>query len=145
MRPSLLLIPAAVLIALSASGLKARRNDEAAIRQAVQYYFDGGRMGDSATLRRAFHPEARMLFVRDSALAIVPIGEYIARVAGNPPKPGAVDSTVRRVVSIDFAGDAAIAKLEQRRPSMLVTDYMSLLKVDGRWVVVNKIFSRTPR
>ena len=143
MRPFVLLVPAAALFALSATHLNARRTDEAAIRQTVQYYFDGGRMADSVTLRRAFHPEARMLFVRDSALAVVPIGEYIARVAGNPPKPGVVDSTVRRVVSIDIAGDAAVAKLEQRRPAMLVTDYMSLLKVDGRWVVVNKIFSRT--
>ncbi len=25
---------------------------------------------------------------------------------------------------------------------MMVTDYMSLLKVYGRWVIVNKIFSR---
>ncbi|MGH3118716.1 MAG: nuclear transport factor 2 family protein [Gaiellales bacterium] len=32
---------------------------------------------------------------------------------------------------------------ELRSPSMLTTDYMSLLKVDGRWVIVNKIFSRT--
>jgi hypothetical protein len=25
---------------------------------------------------------------------------------------------------------------------MLVTDYMSLLKVEGRWLIVNKTFSR---
>ena len=99
MRPFVLLFTAAAVLTPSATHLSARRTDEAAIRQTVQYYFDGGRMGDSATLRRAFHPDARMLFVRDSALAIVPIGEYIARVAGNPPKPGAADSTVRRIVS----------------------------------------------
>ena len=145
MRALLLLVPAAALFAFSTPPLSARRDDEAAVRRAVQDYFDGGRQADSVPLRRAFHPDARMLFVRDDSLAVVPIGEYIARVAGNRPKPGAVDSTERRVVSIDIAGDAAIAKLEQRRPAMLVTDYMSLLKVDGRWVIVNKIFSRSER
>jgi hypothetical protein len=42
-------------------------------------------------------------------------------------------------------GSAATAKLELARPDMMVTDYMALLKVDGRWVIVNKIFDRQMR
>jgi hypothetical protein len=56
-----------------------------------------------------------------------------------------VDSTRRRVAEVDVAGDAAIAKLELERPDAFVTDYMSLLKVDGRWVIVNKVFARENR
>jgi len=137
------LVPAAVGAALTTAGIAGRYPDETAIKQTIQYYFDGGRMGDSVTLRKAFHPDARMLFVRDSAFTAIPIGEYITRVGQNPPKPGAVDSTKRRIVNIDVAGDAAVAKLELERPDMLVTDYMSLLRIDGKWVIVNKIFSRT--
>ena len=120
--------------------------DEAAIRQTVQYYFDGGRNRDSLTLRKAFHPDARMLFAREGKLVVVPIAEYITRVGSEKAVPGAVDSTERKVVSVDVEGDAAVAKLELRRPDMVLTDYMSLLKVDGRWLIVNKIFTRgTPR
>jgi hypothetical protein len=36
-----------------------------------------------------------------------------------------------------------VAKLELERPDMLVTDSMSLLRIDGQRVIVNKIFSRT--
>lgn len=140
-RPLLFLVATAVTLLTTA--LSARHPDEAAIRHTIQYYFDGGRAGDSVTLRKAFHPEARMLFMRDSTFTAVPIGVYITRVGQNPPKPGAVDSTQRRIVDIDIAGDAAVAKLELERPDMLITDYMSLLRVDGRWVIVNKIFSRT--
>ena len=128
-----------------AADLSARWADEAAIRQTVQYYFDGGMNRDSVALRKAFHPDARMLFVRDGQLVVVPIGEYIARVAGDRPKPGEVDSTRRRVTSVDVAGDAGVARLELEGPDALVTDYMSLLKVDGRWVIVNKIFTRETR
>jgi len=131
-------------LVLPGAGLSARRAEEAAIRQTVHYYFDGGRNGDSVSLRKAFHPEARMLFLRDSGLAVVPIGEYIRRVAENKPKAGAVDSTERRIASIDIAGDAAMARLELKRPNALITDYMSLLKVEGRWVIVNKSYSRVP-
>jgi len=60
-------------------------------------------------------------------------------------KPGEVDSTERKVVSVDVVGDAAVAKLELKRPNAVLTDYMSLLKVDGRWLIVNKIFTRDMR
>lgn len=139
---SLLIATTAALVAAGAADLSARWADEAAIRQTVQYYFDGGKNRDSVTLRKAFHPEARMLFAREGKLIVVPIGEYITRVGSDRLEPGEVDSTGRRVVSVDVVGDAAVAKLELRRADALLTDYMSLLKVDGRWLIVNKIFTR---
>jgi hypothetical protein len=142
---TLLVASAAALVLAGAADLSARWADEAAIRQTVQYYFDGGKNRDSVTLRKAFHPEARMLFAKDGQLAVVPIGEYIIRVTENKLKPGEVDSVKRQVVEVDVAGDAAIAKLELERPDAHVTDYMSLLKVDGRWLIVNKIFARETR
>ena len=138
----LLIVTSAALLAAGAADLSARWADEAAIRQTVQYYFDGGKNRDSLTLRKAFHPEARMLFSREGKLVVVPIGEYITRVGSERLKPGEVDSTERKVVSVDVAGDAAVAKLELERPDARLIDYMSLLKVDGRWLIVGKIFSR---
>jgi hypothetical protein len=143
MRPTpFLLATATALLAAGVADLRARWADEAAVRQTVQYYFDGGKNRDSLTLRKAFHPDARMLFARDGELVIVPIAEYITRVGSDRLEPGEVDSTERRVVSVDVVGDAAVAKLELKRPEALLTDYMSLLKVNGRWVIVNKIFTR---
>ena len=141
----LLIATSAALLAVGAADLSARWADEAAIRQTVQYYFDGGKNRDSLTLRKAFHPEARMLFAREGKLVVVPIGEYITRVGSESLKPGEVDSTERKVVSVDVVGDAAVAKLELKRPNAVLTDYMSLLKVDGRWLIVNKIFTRDMR
>jgi hypothetical protein len=140
-----LIATSAALLAAGAADLSARWADEAAIRQTVQYYFDGGKSRDSLTLRKAFHPDARMLFARDGKLVVVPIGEYITRVGSERLRPGEVDSTERKVVSVDVVGDAAVAKLELKRPNALLTDYMSLLKVDGRWLIVNKIFTRETR
>jgi len=141
----LLIATSAALLAAGAADLSARWADEAAIRQTVQYYFDGGKNRDSLTLRKAFHPEARMLFAREGKLVVVPIGEYITRVGSESLRPGEVDSTERKVVSVDVVGDAAVAKLELKRPNAVLIDYMSLLKVDGRWLIVNKIFTRDMR
>jgi hypothetical protein len=143
--PLLLIATSSALLAAGAVDLSARWADEAAIRQTVQYYFDGGKNRDSLTLRKAFHPDARMLFARDGKLVVVPIGEYITRVGSERLKPGEVDSTERKVVSVDVVGDAAVAKLELKRPAAVLIDYMSLLEVDGRWLIVNKIFTRETR
>jgi hypothetical protein len=86
-----------------------------------------------------------MLFARDGKLVVVPISEYISRVGSEQLRPGEVDSTERKVVSVDVVGDAAVAKLQLKRPNALLIDYMSLLKVDGRWLIVNKIFTREAR
>jgi len=146
MRLTTLLAPtAAALLLAGAADLSARWAEEAAIRQTVQHYFDGGKNRDSVALRKAFHPDARMLFAKDGKLVVVPIGEYIARSAENKLKPGEVDSTKRRVVEVDVVGDAAVAKLELERPNALITDYMSLIKVENRWQIVNKIFTRETR
>jgi protease I len=141
----LLVVTATAIVLAAAADLSARWGDEAAIRQTVQYYFDGGTSRDSVALRKAFHPDARMLFARDGRLVVVPIEEFIARVAGERLKPGEVDSTRKRVTSVDVTGDAAIARIELKRPEGLIVDYMSLLKVEGRWQIVNKIFSRETR
>jgi hypothetical protein len=121
--------------------------DEQAIRRHIEStYFDGVRMSDTAAAHRAFHPQMRAMYsVRDGALAERSIPDWLAAIAkgaSNPPKPDAVRRTV---VSVDVTGDAAVAKLRLDSPGSTITDYMSLLKVDGRWQIVNKIFTRETR
>jgi hypothetical protein len=120
--------------------------DEQGIRQAVQYYFDGGRNADSATMGKGFDQAvAHMLFVRENKVQDVPIPLFLGRIAQERTADFKPDNNERRVVSVDFAGNAGIAKLETNTPNNRVIDYMALLKVDGRWKIVNKIFDRVPR
>ena len=60
--------------------------DEAAIRETIQRYFDAG-----MEVRKAFWPEARMLYVRDGELQIVPIQDYIARAEARADQPKPTD------------------------------------------------------
>jgi hypothetical protein len=46
-----------------------------------------------------------------------------------------------RIVSIDFSGPGtAFAKVECQIPPRYFTDYLTLLKTDGRWQVISKSF-----
>lgn len=132
-----LLLAAFVPVAAAALLTAAHRpvsDDEAAIRETIQLYFDGG-----MSVRKAFHPTARMTYVRDS-LIVVPIENYIGRVEANAGRGG--PRREQRIASIDIANTAAVAKLELGSGENRLTDYMTLLKIDGRWLIVNKSFSR---
>jgi protease I len=126
-----------LLAALAEPACAADPAELAAIEQAVGYYLEGGQTGDLEILRRAFHPSARLQFVRDGAYQEWSLEEYLGRKT-----PGKRSDHRGRVLSIDFAGDSATAKLELDYGSFKFIDYMSLLKLDGRWWIVNKVFYR---
>jgi hypothetical protein len=109
----------------------------AAIEEAVGYYLEGGQTGDVELLRKAFHPSARLQFVRDGVYGEWSLEEYLGRRT-----PGKRSDHRARVLSIDYAGNTATAKLELDFGSFKFVDYMSLLKLDGRWWIVNKVFYR---
>jgi Putative lumazine-binding len=120
--------------------------DERAIRQHIErYYFEGVRRSDTAAAHRAFHPVVTMYSVRDGGFAQRSIPDWLAGIAERAPNPPAPDTVPRRILAVDVTGSAAMAKLEIGYPDALITDYMSLLKVNGEWTIVGKIFHRQPR
>jgi protease I len=137
-----LALPSAALLAAAAT----RGNpDEQAIRQHIErYYFEGVRNSDTASAHKAFHPVAKMYFLRDGGFAERSIPDWLAAIAEKAPRPPRPDSFPRRVVAVDVSGGAATAKLELRYADAVITDYMSLLKVNGEWTIVGKIFDRRP-
>ena len=133
---------AGAALALSAPAARSERADEAAIRATLNRYFSG----KADTMATAFAPGANMIYVRDS-LIIVPIPEFIARIRSQEAQAAAQprqDNAVKRIASVDIAGNAAIARLETERGERLVVDYMSLLNIGGEWLIVNKSFDMVP-
>jgi len=117
--------------------------DEAGVRAALQHYLNGHATGNPEEFRQAFHPDARMTFVRDGKLVITPISEYIARATGKPAADEA--QRKRRITSIEVTGTAAVGRIELDYPSAILVDYMTLLKDNGRWVIIAKSFSSAPK
>jgi len=128
-----------VLLAGVAPGLAQEADEEAAVRAAVQHYLIAHATGDGAHHEMVFHPEAKLFWVRDGALNTRTSAEYIA---GSPGKPADDEEQRRREITlVDVTGDAAVAKVVLDYPNALFTDYMSLLKIDGEWRIVNKTFT----
>lgn len=134
----LMTLTAVAAVAAFTSGAVVENPDEAAVRATIQHYFDGG-----MEVRKAFHPSARMTFVADTGFTLVPIETYLQRVEEAAKRnPGNRGWAEKRIADIDITGDAAVARLELGGPQSAVTDYMTLLRIEGRWLIVNKTFTR---
>jgi hypothetical protein len=112
-----------------------------AVRATVELYFRGHATGNGDYYKRAFHGDARLFWVQDGALAQKTSAEFVAGAPGKPPEDEA--KRVRRITLVDVSGDAAIAKVELDYPTVRFVDYLSLLKIGGTWVIVNKTFHRS--
>ena len=84
-------------------------SDREAIERTIGRYFTAGDDGDADALGRAFHPEAKMIFVRDGKFTQVTIPEWQDRIRKSTSPP--VKANWRKVVSVDISGEAAVAPL----------------------------------
>jgi hypothetical protein len=122
---------------LTSTLLFSQTNEEAGVRACLENYMSG--VGDR--VEKAFHPSATMKYVdvQSGEFKDVPIADYIARVKANTNGPGKRNI---EIVSLNIEGSAAQAKIKIETDKVILYDYMNLLKVNGEWKIVSKIFSR---
>lgn len=117
--------------------------DLAAARVPLENYLQGHATGNAEYMRKAFHTEGNLIFIRDGKYATLSFADYIARQSGKP----APDEAKRRrwIESVDVAGNSAVGKIILDYPSGKFVDYMTLLKINGEWKIINKSFYFEPK
>ena len=114
--------------------------DEVAVRATLEHYIQGHATGDPAHMRLAFNPAGRLFWSSADTLATRTVEEYIGRMPGKPAPDEATGVRKRHIDLIDVTGNAAIGKVVLDYPDAYIVDYMSLLKTNGEWRIINKIF-----
>jgi hypothetical protein len=122
---------------------RAQQAEEAAVRQAIEHYFRGHATGEGQHFQKVFHPEAKLFWVREGKFTQRTSAEYIAGASGKPAPDEA--QRKRKIESVDITGNAAVVKVSLDYPNVHFTDYMSMLKIDGEWKIVNKTFVSEPK
>jgi hypothetical protein len=116
-----------------------QQNEDAAVRVPLENYFRGHASGDQAYFRQAFLPDAKLFWIKDGQLTQITSEQFIQRAGSGHPQPDEAQRK-RSIESIQISGNAATARLLLDYPDARITDFMSLLKVNGEWKIVNKIF-----
>ena len=117
--------------------------EEAAARVPLENYLKGHATGDGEYMRKAFHADAKVFSYRDGKLNQVTSADFAAHFAGKP----AADEAQRKrwIESVKITGNAGFGVIVLDYPQTKFVDYMSLLKVDGEWKIINKTFYAEPK
>jgi len=110
--------------------------DEAGVRACLEEYMSG----DGNRMEKAFHSSATMKYidVTTGEFKDVPIADFIARAKANTNK----SERKIDIVSVNIEGTAASGKIKIETDKVILYDYMNMLKINGEWKIVSKIFSR---
>ena len=116
-------------------------SDYDAITSTVQHYIDGAKSGRGDDMKPGFHKDATIFGYVGEDLFAGPIQELFHWNDQNGP---ATDLEAK-VASIDIVGTVATVRLELDNWSgHRYTDLFTLLKVDGDWRIMNKVFHLHP-
>ena len=107
------------------------------IADVVQHYIDGAKSGKGDDMKPAFHEDATIFGYVGDDLFAGPIQRLFDWVDENDP---ATELQVR-IASVDVADSVATVRLELNNwNGYRYTDMFTLLKVDGEWKIMNKVF-----
>jgi len=114
-------------------------NEFAPLLAVARDYLDGMMYADEATLRRAFHPKCLIVGHFRGRLEYDPLDAFIDACKKEEAIPPGTPYFAE-IVSIDVTGDTAVVKLIDDYLGIRFTDYLTMVKTDGRWIIVNKAF-----
>lgn len=110
-----------------------------AVRAVVEGYLHGLKFNDTVSLHEAFWPEARLFFVgRDGQISQLTQAKWYSMFAESAGKE---EKGTLRITNVDITNSAASVKVVEDYPGSRYTDYLNLLLINGRWWIVNKIYT----
>lgn len=115
--------------------------DFAGVAGVIGLYFDGLYHSDTQRLAQVFHPRAQYVCVTDGTLLYRDMAEYFPVVDARPSPASRGEVRRDEIVSIDFAGPVtARAVVRCAIGPRQFTDFLTLIRLDGRWQVMSKVF-----
>jgi len=116
-------------------------NEYDAIARSVQQYINGAKSGKGDDMKPAFHEDATIFGYVGADLFAGPIQQLFSWNDQNGPATG----LQARIASIDLIDTVATVRLElENWTGHRFTDLFTLLKVDGEWKIMNKVFHLHP-
>ena len=114
--------------------------DLVAITALLRHYFDGLHRADTALLSRIFDDAAHLYApgVRRSKQ------QWLELVANRPVPAALGHAFAYQILSVELSGEQALAKVACPLLGRHYIDYLSLLKEQGQWRIVAKLYADNP-
>jgi len=133
--------PAGINPIINSTHMETSATDSAAIAQLLDTYFKSIYTGDVALLRSTFHP-GTLLFgdVKGQPYAKT-LEQYLDGVANRQSPKDSGKPYKGEVVSVSAVNSIATARVRVRMYDFDYTDFLSLHKIDGHWLIVSKLMT----
>jgi hypothetical protein len=114
------------------------KNEIHLINRTLLNYIEGTANGEPNRIKEAFHKDFNLYYIKSQALSIIDGQKYISNF-----KQGKKNNRISKVLSVDYEGDAALAKIEVLMPNRnrIAIDYLLLLKSKSKWKIIHKSFT----
>lgn len=130
-----------ILTVIMVSKAKAQvSNERELISETIQLYFDGMIERDKSKLEKAFISEARLIGYRGENFTLTTFESWAEATSKGEARNPAVYKN--EIVSIRVQGNAAAVETELYWPGIYYYDFLTLMKIDGEWKIVNKSWSQ---
>ena len=117
------------------------QNDQTQIEATIQTYFECMFEASAEKTYAAFHPNAKITGFTPDGLAELTVEQFAKMVSRPSPSPkddGA--EAYLEILSLDIAGDTAVARVRDVYLAARYLDTLSFLKSDNEWRIYNKLF-----
>ncbi len=133
------------LLAISTISLAQTPDDRAAVERAALNYLEGFYEGSTDKLRQSVHPDAHKFgfYIQDGKYKSTPMSfdemlAYAEEVKASGDYPD--EKAPKSVEVLDVLDQTAVAKVY----AWWGSDYMTLAKYDGNWMIVQVLWQQAP-
>lgn len=117
-----------------------------AITRVLGTYFDALYYCDTDKLTQVFHPRAIYATADEQPLLYRTMDEYVPVVAARQSPASRDEARADVIDSIEFAGEnTAFARVRCAINGRQFTDFLTLIRTDGEWRIIAKVFQMAPR
>jgi hypothetical protein len=122
--------------------METRIQDKKVIAKAIEnYYFNGLYEGDTAILRQIFH-EGTLVFgdIKGQPYAKT-LEQYLEGVKNRQSPKDSGKPFKGEIIKIKVVNSIAVAEVKVKMYDFLYHDILSFHKIDGKWLIVNKMLT----
>ena len=111
------------------------------IENVLRRYLDLLYNGDTNLIETVFLPEATVNSVADGKIVSIDMVGFRERIAGRQSPASIREKREDKIIMVDISSPTtAMAKVECMILKNQYTDYLSFIKVSGKWGIISKVF-----
>jgi len=122
--------------------METKQTDIAAIAQALEdYYFKGIYEGDLDILNKVYYPGTLLFGDVKGQPYFKTLDQYFDAVKKRQSPKDSGKPFKGEIISINLVNSIAVAEVKVKMYDFYYHDFLSFHKLDGRWLIVNKMMS----